>query len=76
MARGPGWFLNDMTLTERFGISKRWDKLEFRAAAFNVFNHAVLDDPIRDISQRGGSFGQITTAEALHTAQLATRYMF
>jgi hypothetical protein len=65
-----------MTLTKRFGISKRWDKLEFRAAAFNVSNHTVLDDPTRDISQRAGNFGQITTAEALRTAQLAIRYMF
>jgi len=76
MARGPGRFLNNMTLTKRFPFSERWGTLEFRAAAFNVFNHTVLGDPVTDIAERGGAFGQIYTAGPPRTMQLSIRYLF
>jgi hypothetical protein len=76
MARGPGGFYNDMTLGKRFPFSERWGTLEFRVAAFNVFNHTVLYGPDSNIANKGSTFGKIFTAAPPRTVQLAIRYLF
>ncbi len=76
MARGPGKVFNDVTLAKRFPISERWGTLEFRAAAFNVFNHTVLNDPDVNIADKGAGFGQIFSAANPRHVQLSVRYVF
>jgi hypothetical protein len=48
-------------LKERF-------KIEFRAEAFNLFNHPVYNNPNTDIS--AGNFGQITGTQLSSERQL------
>jgi hypothetical protein len=75
VARAPGSFSNDMTLSKRFPFSERWSNLEFRLAAFNVFNHTMLGGPSTDITN-SKTFGKITSAGSPRTLQLAIRYVF
>jgi len=75
IARAPGSFSNNMTLAKRFPFSKRWSKLEFRLAAFNVFNHTMLGGPDTNIANPN-TFGRITSAAAPRNLQLAIRYLF
>jgi hypothetical protein len=72
--RGPGRINTDLTLSKNFLISERWGSLEFRAAAFNVFNHTQLGNP--DTSLDGSTFGQITSAFDPRQLQLSLRYRF
>ncbi len=74
-ARGPGRFNADMTLAKKFLFSEKWGSLEFRAAAFNVFNHTQLSDPSTSLDSPG-SFGTITSAYAPRNLQLSLRYAF
>lgn len=76
MARGPGGIYNDMTLEKRFPFSERWGSLDFRVAAFNVFNHTVLQGPDANIADKGSTFGQIFGAAPPRSLQLAIRYVF
>jgi len=60
IGRGPGYYeidtalQKDITLTERLG-------LQFRAEAFNLFNHPIYGDPDSDVSDGPGVFGVITS---------------
>ena len=77
MARGPGGFYNDMTLEKRFPFSERWGSLDFRVAAFNVFNHTVLQNPSdTNIADKGSTFGVISSAAPPRSVILAIRYLF
>jgi hypothetical protein len=73
--QGPSAFQNDMTLSKRFLISERWGAAEFRAAAFNLFNHTLLGDPSADIGNIG-IFGKITRSLGPRNLQLSVRYSF
>jgi hypothetical protein len=42
---GPGYWNVDLGITKRFDVSERI-KLQFRAEAFNAFNHANFDNPV------------------------------
>ncbi len=75
VARTPGSFSNDMTLSKRFPFSERWSNLEFRLAAFNVFNHTMLGSPDTNITN-SKTFGKITSAAPPRSLQLAIRYAF
>jgi hypothetical protein len=79
--RGPGRTNLDMSLSKTTSITERL-KLEIRADAFNLFNHAEFADPITNISSP--LFGQIV-ATGSNTAgnpslnrilQLAAKFSF
>jgi hypothetical protein len=57
--RGPGYYEIDTSLEKSTTLTERL-KLEFRAEAFNLFNHPIYGDPASDISDPA-SFGVITS---------------
>jgi hypothetical protein len=73
--RGPGRFNVDMTLQKSFTFSEKAGSLQFKAAAFNVFNHTQLGDPSTSLDSPS-TFGTITSAFAPRTVQLSMRYQF
>ncbi|HTQ52867.1 MAG TPA: TonB-dependent receptor [Bryobacteraceae bacterium] len=66
-ARGPGYYEIDTALQKAFPISERF-ALNFRAEAFNLFNHPIYDSPSGNLSS--GGFGQITSI--LNTGAVGT----
>ena len=58
IGRGPGYYEIDTALEKAIPVTERL-KLEFRAEAFNLFNHPIYGDPDDDIDDAG--FGVITT---------------
>jgi Carboxypeptidase regulatory-like domain len=74
--RGPGFVNFDMSLSKRFLMP--WsDKhsIQFRAEAYNAFNHTNFADPSANINSP--TFGQITSqANANRVMQFALRYQF
>jgi hypothetical protein len=73
---GPGINNFDMTLKKIVKITER-KSLEFRAEAFNTFNHAQFYGPAAVDGQRGDSaFGQIESAAPPRLVQLAAKFAF
>ncbi len=75
--RGPAFVSFDMSVGKRFNMpwSER-HKLQFRAEAYNTFNHTNFADPTAT-SINDANFGQITTqANANRVLQFALRYDF
>jgi hypothetical protein len=73
---GPGIENFDMTLQKGLRLSDA-RSLEFRAEAFNVFNHAQFYGPAAVDGQREDpSFGQIESAAAPRLVQLAAKFSF
>jgi hypothetical protein len=72
---GPGVRTVDLSMQKTTPIKERF-KLEFRAEAFNLFNHPVYSNPNTDIS--AGNFGQITGTHLSSERQLqgVVRLMF
>jgi Carboxypeptidase regulatory-like domain len=76
---GPG--LNDWDLAllkdTKFTESK---SLEFRAEAFNIFNHAQFMNPDGDFSDgypdQGGTFGLVSGAQPPRILQIALKFLF
>jgi hypothetical protein len=67
IARGPGNYEIDASLTKNFKLSERFG-LDFRAAAFNLFNHPMYKNPSSGLGSFTGpspkpsaSFGKITS---------------
>jgi hypothetical protein len=67
IADGPGMYEIDSSLQKRFRITERLG-LNFRAAAYNVFNHPIFKNPSSGIGALtgnppavSGSFGRITS---------------
>jgi hypothetical protein len=58
VGRGPGYYEIDTALEREVPVTERL-KLEFRAEAFNLFNHPIYGDPDSDVSDSG--FGIITS---------------
>ncbi len=54
--RGPGYYEIDTALQKNFRLTERFN-LNFRAEAFNLFNHPIFDNPNGNSSS--GGFGQI-----------------
>ena len=66
---GPGRWNLDM------GLTKRFDKFQFRAEIFNVFNHAQFAAP--GTAFGSPTFGVITsTVKGSRQVQLALKYVF
>jgi Carboxypeptidase regulatory-like domain/TonB dependent receptor len=73
---GPGIENFDMTLQKTLRLSEA-KSLEFRAEAFNAFNHAQFYGAASVDGQREDpSFGQIESAAAPRLMQIATRFTF
>jgi hypothetical protein len=64
---GPGTQTVDLSMAKMTPIRERF-KLEFRAEAFNLFNHPVYSNPNTDIS--AGNFGKITGTQLSSERQL------
>jgi len=57
---GPGYFDTDFTVMKYTSVPK-WEsaKLGLGVQFFNILNHPNFDQPVRDISNSSGQFGQI-----------------
>lgn len=64
---GPGQRTVDLSMAKTTPFKERF-KLEFRAEAFNLFNHPVYNNPNTDIT--AGNFGQITGTRMSSERQL------
>jgi hypothetical protein len=71
--RGPGQELFDMSLSKEFHFTER-DFLEFRAEAFNTFNHTNPGNPNTTLGN--ASYGQVTSALDPRILELALRLKF
>ena len=79
--RTPGTINWDLSMIKNTRLTERFS-LQFRAEAFNVFNHVNLGAPNGSFSpgadglNRSGSFGVITTARDARVGQLALKLLF
>ncbi len=71
---GPGLNNTDMALLRDFNIHER-NTFQFRAEAFNLFNHAQFDNPGGNFSNPS-AFGIVTSANAPRIMQMAVKYEF
>jgi len=74
--RGPRYVDVDLSLNKGFAISET-KRLEFRAEAYNAFNHPILAAPdlsIADTAARG--FGAITSSQGSRQFQLGLKFYF
>ena len=65
--RGPGYYEIDSALQKKFLVTERI-ALNFRAEAFNLFNHPIYSNPSGNLSSSG--FGRIT--DILNTGAVGT----
>lgn len=70
---GPGLNNFDMALLKDTKITES-KELQFRAEAFNIFNHAQFTNPSGEINS--SSFGVITNARAARVMQLGVKFLF
>jgi len=76
--RGPKYFDVDLSVHKGFAITERFN-LEFRAEAYNAFNHASLNAPdlsYGDLGLPNGGFGAIAGAQDPRKLQLALKLKF
>lgn len=84
--RGPGRTNLDLAIAKSFQIGEHW-KAEFRAEAFNLFNHTEFENPGCSVGVNGvpqcnalsvtnGNLGQITGTYDPRLLQLALRVTF
>jgi hypothetical protein len=73
---GPGLLNSNMALAKSTKITES-TQLQFRAEAFNVFNHAQFSNPSGDISNSGShGFGYVTKALDPRILQVALKLLF
>src|SRR3984885_12296013 len=73
---GPGIDNYDMALLKSTAITEA-TKLQFRAEAFNVFNHAQFTNPNGLVNNTGqGGFGYVTGANDPRIMQIALKFLF
>jgi Carboxypeptidase regulatory-like domain/TonB dependent receptor len=73
---GPGIYNFDMALLKDTKITES-TQVQFRAEAFNVFNHAQFNNPSGDFNNSGaGGFGFVTSARDPRIMQLALKFLF
>ncbi len=73
---GPGISNFDMALLKDTQITER-TTVQFRAEAFNIFNHAQFNNPSGNINNSGaGGFGYVTSARDPRIMQLALKFLF
>jgi hypothetical protein len=69
---GPAYGSLDASLDKSFALGDK-SRMQFRAEAFNVTNHANLIPPVFDINSP--AFGQITEAQAPRVLQFALKFV-
>jgi Carboxypeptidase regulatory-like domain/TonB dependent receptor len=73
---GPGIYNFDMALLKDTKITES-TQVQFRAEAFNIFNHAQFNNPSGDFNNTGkGGFGFVTSARDPRIMQLALKFLF
>lgn len=72
LLRGPGAFFLDSGLAKTFPIVREKVNLEFRADAFNLFNHPNFGPPALNIVLNASNFGQITSTNASPSSSAVT----
>jgi hypothetical protein len=73
---GPGIYNFDLALLKDTKISES-TQVQFRAEAFNVFNHAQFSNPSGNIDNNYvGGFGYVTSALPARIMQLALKFIF
>jgi hypothetical protein len=73
---GPGIYNFDMALLKDTQVTESF-KVQFRAEAFNVFNHAQFMNPSGNFNNSGaGGFGFVTSARDPRIMQLALKFLF
>jgi Carboxypeptidase regulatory-like domain len=73
---GPGIDNYNLSLLKDTQITER-TQLQFRAEAFNVFNHAQFNNPAGSINNTGtGGFGYVTSARDPRIMQVALKLVF
>ena len=70
---GPGAWDLDLALSRSFPITER-QRIDFRAEAFNLMNHARFGNPVTALNS--GIFGQINAALDPRIMQFALKYKF
>jgi len=74
--RGPRFTSLDLSLNKSFPISET-RRFEFRAEAYNAFNHPVLAAPDLNVADKGArGFGAITDSQGARQFQLALKFYF
>jgi hypothetical protein len=73
VARGPAFVNLDLSLMKNFVLSERV-RLQFRAEAFNVANHANFGLPVADLASP--NFGRILSASPARLMQFALKLVF
>ncbi len=71
---GPGLDNTDLALLRNFHIHES-QTAQFRAEAFNVFNHAQFNNPNGNWNNTS-AFGLVTSANAPRIMQIAVKYQF
>jgi hypothetical protein len=71
--RLPGTHNWDLSLAKDFALHER-SKLEFRAEAYNAFNHTQFSAVGTNMNV--ANFGHVTTARSPRTMQLSMRITF
>ena len=74
LGRAPGFYEMNAALEKRFPIHEHWSA-SFRAEAFNLMNHAILNAPAANISTPA-TFGRITGSSNPRKIQLMFRLEF
>jgi hypothetical protein len=64
LVRGPGAFFFDAGLAKSFSVIQDKLTLQFRADAFNLFNHPNFGPEALNIVSNASNFGQITSTNA------------
>ncbi|MEO8025951.1 MAG: carboxypeptidase regulatory-like domain-containing protein [Bryobacteraceae bacterium] len=73
--RGPGYSNVDFSMFKKFAMPyKESHSIEFRAEAFNLFNHATLGNP--NTNRSSSQFGRIVSAGDPRILQFGLRYAF
>ena len=73
---GPGMNNTNFALLKSTKISET-KELQFRAEAFNVFNHAQFKNPSGNFNNSGlGGFGYVTSARDPRIMQMALKLLF
>jgi hypothetical protein len=72
---GPGINNWDMSFSKQTRFGERW-QMEFRADVFNVWNHAQFYTVDGNISNQGGTFGQVLHVRDPRLLQFALKFHF
>jgi Carboxypeptidase regulatory-like domain len=75
IVRLPGSINVDISLMKTFALPWEGHRLQFRAEAFNAFNHVNLYNPILDVNNTA-QFGEFQAAQPARVMQMSLRYAF